>query len=141
MHSYLAFWRLFFRSSAAGERPEGGRGKTAPLLASTPEASSIAPEVVFSFVKQSLHPFCIPSNRCCYDQQNARDHFVTKKSSVRLVTHLSDGVDQAARPSMGRCSCRPSNFTLALCSRAVSSSSQVMTADSKEMLDKSKDFS
>ena len=39
------------------------RGKTHPRLACSPEASSIVPESVFSFVKQSLHQFCIEIGR------------------------------------------------------------------------------
>ena len=43
--------------------PKVVRGKTAPALACSPPTSSRMPENVFSFVKRSLHQFCIEIGR------------------------------------------------------------------------------
>ena len=57
------------------------RGKTAPVLASPAGASSIAPESVFSFGKQTLHQFCI--GLCC-----SHSGVVLFVTPVEMHTHV-----------------------------------------------------
>ena len=61
------------------------RGKTHPRLASSPRASSGLPAMHFSFVKQSLHQFCIQIlSRCTSNRLQVTKSYPTKRNGGPL---------------------------------------------------------